>query len=118
MNKIILSGVRDIKTDELLPAQRDFEIILKAERTSEEKMDTFVDSDTEEFKYRLKVSELISIKDLGENRELKISKGQTQSQKWRFIVEQELGEYDNFMNWLMSNQQKIFDLYRETLCVN
>ena len=113
MNKIILTGIRDIKTDETIEANKDYGIFLVASRISEEKMDSQSDDEFDDIKYRLKVSHLDSIVDLKENKNIKHEKGMTKSQKLRWIVEQELGEYEAFMDWLLANQAKIFEMYKE-----
>jgi len=115
MNKIILTGVRNIKTDETIEANKDYGIFLVASRLSEEKMDTFSDEEKDEVKYKLKVSHIDSITDLKEHKELKFKDGQTPSQKWRYIVECELGEYENFMAWQMAHATEIFEMYREDI---
>ncbi len=109
MNKIILTGVRNIATDDKIKPMRDYGIYLIAERISEEK----IDNEENCYKYRLKVSELQALEDLGESKPVKIKDGKSQSQKFRFMIESELGEYDNFMNWLMANSMRLFDEYRE-----
>jgi hypothetical protein len=113
-NQIILTGVRNLITDDTLKPQRDYLIELVAERISEEKMDTFSDSETEQTKYRLKVSEIKSITDIGGTK-IEIKQGKSLSQKWRFIVEKEAGEYEAVMNWMLSNSNTIIEMYRESL---
>lgn len=113
MNKIILTGIRDLETDEVLPPQTDFKITLIAERISEEKMDTYSDSDTEETKYRLKVSSIQSIEHLLGDKKVEVKYGRTPSQKWRWLVEQNIGDYDKFMGWMLSHPEIIFNEYQE-----
>ena len=115
MNTIILTGVRNIKTDDVLQPQRDYMIALVGERISEEKMDTFSDSKTEEIKYKIKISRLLQVTDIGSGEKIEVKEGKSKSQILRFIVEKELGEYDAFIDWLIANQQTVFDLYRERI---
>ena len=117
MHKIILLGLRDINTDETIKPQTRYGIFLEAERLSEERMDTFSDSETEQYKYKLKISHIEQIMDLGAGKELKIEKGRTPSQKLRFIIENKLGteEYKYFMNYLMSRIDGLTEDYVESL---
>jgi len=111
MNKIVLTGVRNIATDDKIKPQRDYGIYLIAERISEEK----IDNEENCYKYRLKVSQIEALEDLNESKKVEINKEipKTKSQIWRFIVEKELGEYDAFMDWQVVNQDRLFDEYRE-----
>lgn len=106
--KIVLTGLRDLQTDDNILSQRDYGIFLVASLLSEEKY-----ADDDEIKYKLKISHIQSIDDLKEHKQVKFENKQTPSQKLRWVVEQELGEYENFINWLLANQDKIFDMYRE-----
>jgi len=115
MNRIILSGLRDIKTDEVVEANKDYGLLLIASRLSVETPDTFTDEEKDEQKYKMKISHLDQIIDLKTGREVKFKSGQSPSQKWRWIVEQKTGEYDNFMNWMLANQDRIIEMYLETL---
>ena len=117
MNKIILLGIRDLKTDEKLESNKDYGIFLVGSRLSEERMDTFSDSETEEFKYRLKISHIDSIVDLKEHKDLKVEKGKSPSQKLRFLINANLGEeeYESMINYLMSHIDGLCEDYRETL---
>jgi hypothetical protein len=108
MNKIILVGVRSLATDEQIKPMRDYEIKLIAERISEEK----IDNEDSYLKFRLKVSEISEIKELGETKPIPTVKATTPSQILRYRVESELGTYDDFMQWLLVNTDRIFDEYR------
>jgi len=104
MNKIILTGLRDLKTTEEFLPQKEYGIFLIAERISEEKMDTFSDEAPDEKKYRLKISHVQDILDLKEKKNIKFEKGKSPSQKQRYLIENELGEteYEFFMAWLLN----------------
>lgn len=109
--------MRDIKTLEDFKANRDYAIMLVASRISKEIPDSFTDEESkDDIIYKLKVVNVDSVMDLKEKKQIEIKKGQTKSQKWRWIVEQELGEYENFMDFLIANQDKIFEMYRENQC--
>lgn len=114
MNKIVLLGIRDLATDETIDPQTDYGIFLIAQRISVENEDQ--DSDYEPVKkYRLKVERIESVMNLKTKAEVKFEKGKTKSQKWRFIVEKEVGDYDGLMDWLIANQNKVIELYKESL---
>lgn len=108
MNKIVLVGIRALMTDERIKPQRDYEIKLIAERISEER----IDNEESYLKFRLKVSEIREIKELGETKPIPTVKANTQSQVLRYRIESELGTYDDFMQWLLVNTDRIFDEYR------
>ena len=114
MNKIVLLGIRDLATDETIEPQTEYGLFLIAERISEEKEDQH-SNDEPVKKYRLKVDRIDSVMNLKTKSEIKIEKGKTKSQKWRFIVEKEIGDYDSLMDWLIANQNKIFEMYKEDL---
>lgn len=115
MNKIVLVGLRDIKTDEKIEPNIDYGVFLVASRISEEKMDTFTDEEPDDIKYKLKISHIDNIVALKDAKEVKFKSGQSDSQKWRWIVEQKTGEYNHFMQWMFANQDKIIESYLDTL---
>jgi len=112
MNKIILLGLRDLKTDEIILPMREYEITLIAERVALEKPDSFSDEEEENI-YKLKISHIDKIKDLGEAREVKFEKGKTPSQKLRLLTENKLGreDYASFINYLMGRFEELSDDY-------
>lgn len=111
MNKIVLTGLRDLPTDDYLEPQTDYGIFLVAQRISEEKMDDEEDC----FKYRLKMLYVDSLVDLKTSKELKFEKGNSPSQKQRFRISQNLGEdcYDGMMAYLMSRMDELCEDYKE-----
>jgi len=112
MNKISLQGLRDLATDEYIKPQIDYGIFLVATRISEEKMD-----DDEGIKFRMKFSHIDQIIDLRENKDIKFAKGKSDSQQYRFLIINKLGEdeYHNYMGWLKSNIEKHTEEYIEQL---
>lgn len=115
MNKIILTGVRDLATDQKIEPQTDYAVILTAQRISEEFEDQ--DSDDEQVvKYRLKVSHIEQIYNLKSSEEVKVKEKKfTLSQQMRFGVERRVQEYEGFMKWALANLDKLCDEYLETL---
>jgi len=112
MPKIKLLGIRDLITDDIIEAQKDYGIFLVASRVSEEKTD-----DEEELIYRLRVTHIDSITDLKDHKEVKFEKGKSPSQKLRFRITEKLGEedYPVFIDYLMGRIDEITDDYLETL---
>jgi len=87
--------------------------MILAQRTSEEKMDSDSDDDNDGIKYRMKILHLDSIMDLQESRQLKIKDGRSKSQKYRWVIEQKVGDYDGYMDWLIGNADKHTEEYLE-----
>ena len=115
MNTLVLSGVKSIKTEEIPKPNRDYAILLIGSLKGKYIPETFDDEEQNEMKYYIQVERLDSLTDIKEHKEVKVQKGKTKSQIWRFIVEKEIGEYDKFMDWLIANQEKIFELYKSNL---
>jgi hypothetical protein len=115
MNKIILTGVRDIKTDEKIKAGKDYVFSLLAQRISEELIDSNSDEETDGVKYRCKVLSLEQILEVGTSDPVKFEKGKSPSQKQRFIIEGELGTdmYEPFMSWLLGKIPVLCEKFRE-----
>ena len=113
MKKIKILGMRDLRTDDVLHAQRDYGIFITASRISEEVQD----DDDQAIIYKLKATHIDSIVDLRESKPVVFEKGQTSSQKLRWRVIEKLGdsEYDNFMSWLLSKSDGLTEEYIESL---
>jgi hypothetical protein len=113
MNKIVLTGLRDLKTDEVINDQTDYGIFLIASLYAIETPAKSLDE--EEVKYKLKVERIDSIIDLKKDKQVSFTKSRSQSQKWRFITEGKLGkeEYEPFMKWLLGNFDRISEEYIE-----
>lgn len=116
MNKIVLLGMRDIATDENIEAGKDYLLSLMAQRISEEKMDSNSDDENDGIKYRMKVSHLEQILEVGNSKELKFEKGKSPSQKQRWVIESQLGvdQYEPFMRWLLTKMDYLINKYEET----
>lgn len=116
MNKIVLQGMRDIKTEEKdFDANCDYGIFLVASLKGKYIPETFEEDKGTDVKFFFEISHLDNIVNLKDNKEVKVKSGQTKSQKWRWLVENELGEYDAFMDWQFKNKDKIFDSYKDSL---
>lgn len=115
MNKIILTGLRDIYTDEEIKPQRDYAIWLIAQRISEEKMDSNSDTDNEGIKYRLKILELSGLTDIKESKDIVALKGMSKSQKQRWRITSEVGteDYEPFMDWLFVKLDNLIEDYKD-----
>lgn len=113
MNKLVLLGLRDVALDDNIKAGTDYEVVLTAQRISEEKMDSNDDKEVDGIKYRLRVSHLNSITEVGASQSLVISPGKTPSQKQRWVIINELGEdeYEPFMKWLLLKMNYLFTIY-------
>jgi hypothetical protein len=111
--KIVLTGLRDLSTDDKIMSQRDYGIFLVASLLSEEKY-----ADDDEIKYKLKISHIQSIDDLKEHKQVKFENKRTPSQKLRWVIINKLGsedEYESFLKFLMCNMDKLTDEYIENL---
>ena len=116
MPKITLQGLRTIHTDENdFDPNKDYGIFLVASLKGKYIPETFEEDKQTDIKFFFQISHLDSIVDLKDRTEVKIKEGRSKSQIWRFIVENELGEYEALMDWLIANQTTIFDMYRENL---
>ena len=118
MNKIKLLGVRELKTEENIEANKEYGIILIAERLSKEIPDSFTDEEEkDDIIYKLKVSSIDSIYDLKDKKPIEFQHGKSQSQKYRWLIEKNLGkeEYDSFMNYQMSKIDEDCDKYRDII---
>jgi hypothetical protein len=113
MNRIILTGLRDLATDEFIKSQRDYGLFITASRVSQEEMD----DEPGCFKYRLKMDHVDSIFDLKEKKDVGFEKGKSPSQKMRFRIINLLGEeeYENFMSYLMGRLDGISEDYLDNL---
>lgn len=111
--KIILTGVRDLQTDEVIDDQTDYGIFLIASLYATEKPAKCLES--EEIKYKLKVEKIDSIINLKKDKAIKFTKKGSPSQKWRWLTETKLGkeEYEPFMKWLLGNFDRISEEYIE-----
>ena len=108
--------MRDIATDENIEAGKDYLLSLMAQRISEEKMDSNSDDENDGIKYRMKVSHLEQILEVGNSKELKFEKGKSPSQKQRWVIESQLGvdQYEPFMRWLLTKMDYLINKYEET----
>ncbi len=64
MNKIILTGIRDLQTDDILDEQTDYGIFLIASMIEKTYPCTHSDEEKDQVKFRLKVERIDSIIDL------------------------------------------------------
>ena len=118
MNTIKLLGIRDLKTDEHINSNKDYGILLIASRISKEIPDIFEEGESrDDITYKLKVERVDAIYDLKEKTPVEFRHGKTSSQKYRWLIEQNLGksDYDNFMKWQMSKVDSDCEIYRENL---
>lgn len=117
MNKIILTGIRDIKTDEEIEAGKDYVFSLIASRISEEIMDSHSDEESDGKKYRCKVISLEQILEVGKSNPIKFEKGKSPSQKQKYVIEGELGGdlYEQFMAWLLQRIPALCEKFRENI---
>jgi hypothetical protein len=117
MNKIVFLGMNNLMTDEKIEAQKDYGIMLTAQRISEEKLDSDSDEDNAGIKYRIKVSHIDSIIDLGKGKNVKFEKGKSPSQKQKWVIIGEIGDdgYENFMSWLLTRIPELCNEWREQL---
>lgn len=117
MNKIILTGIRDIKTDEEIEAGKDYVFSLIASRISEEIMDSHSDEESDGKKYRCKIISLEQILKVGDSKEIKFEKGKSPSQKQKYVIEGELGSdlYEQFMAWLLQRIPALCEKFRENI---
>lgn len=106
--------MRDIATDENIEAGKDYILSLIAQRVSEEKMDSNSDDDNDGIKYRMKISHLEQILEVGNSKELNFEKGKSPSQKQRWVIESQLGtdEYESFMKWLLLRMDVLIEDYQ------
>lgn len=117
MNKIILTGTRDIKTDEVLDEQTDYGIFLIASMIEKTYPCTHSDEESDEIKFKLKIERIDEIIDLKRKSDVKFKKGDSPSQKLRWRIIEKLGveEYENYIGWLIANHDKLTDEYIEQL---
>jgi hypothetical protein len=118
MNKIKLLGVRELLTDDNIDANKDYGILLVASRISKEIPDTFEEGESvDDITYKLKVEKIDSIYDLKDKKPIDFQHGRTSSQKYRWLIEQNLGkeEYDNFISYQMSKIDEDCDEYRDNI---
>jgi len=117
MNKIILTGLRDIKTDEVLDEQTDYGVFLIASMIEKAYPCTHSEEEKDEIKYKLKVERVDQIYDLKKKKDVEFSKGQSPSQKLRWRITEKLGaeEYENYIGWLIANSERLTDEYIEQL---
>lgn len=102
MNKIKLTGVKNIPIVEDISTEKEYILILRAIPVGE-----FISAEAEEPKtYHLKVHSYDSLQPIGE-KPLNIKQGISKSQQLRYIIEHELGyDYDIEM-------EKIINHYRQ-----
>ena len=117
MNKIILLGVRDLKTDEEIKPDIDYGIFLVASRCEVAIPDTHSDEDPDEKKFKLKISHIDSIIDIKTSKNIKYEKGKSPSQIMRWRITEKLGneEYENFMKYLIGRIDGLTDDYIDIL---
>jgi len=117
-NKIKLIGVRELKTEEQIEENKDYGIVLIASLISTEVPCSFEEGEEKDnIIYKLKVSQVDAIYDLKEKKPIELQQGKSQSQKYRFRIEQKLSkdEYDFYMSWLLSKVDEHTEEYLEDI---
>jgi hypothetical protein len=120
MNKIILSGVRNLATEEIPKPNTDYLITLIGSLKGKYTPETFDDSEQNEISYYLQIEKIEKLIDLKTDKEVileekKNKKEYTPSQKLRFAITANLGEmdYEPFMKFLMSKIDGLIEDYKE-----
>jgi hypothetical protein len=114
MPKIKLTGVRNLTTDDNIEPQRDYGILLIASLDGKYLPESH-EEETGEPTFYLKVERIDTIMDLKESKPVEFQKGKSPSQKLRWRITEKLGdgEYEPFIDYLMSIIDQLTDDYIE-----
>ena len=120
MNKIILSGIRNLATEEIPNPNTDYLITLIGSLKGKYTPESFDGEEQNEISYYLQIERIEKLVDLKTSKDviLKDKKVKyTPSQRLRFAVTANLGEmdYEPFMKFLMKKLDGLIEEYKETL---
>jgi hypothetical protein len=119
MNKLILSGVRNIPTEEIPKPNQDYSITLVGALKGIYTPESFDDSEQNEKSYYLHIERIDKIIEVNSGKEIVIEekdkKPYTPSQKLRFAIMANLGEqdYETFMKFLMGKIDGLIEDYKD-----
>jgi hypothetical protein len=114
--KINITGLRKLSTDNILEANKDYGLFIIASLIGKYIPES-MEKEPEEETYYLKCERIDGLVDLKEQKQIEVRKGKlSESQKIRYILEQELGKqgYDTFQEWFISKKlNSLIEEYKE-----